>query len=147
MDGWVILQLKFPPNHSLNVYSVKNTLGGSTETLVEGIISAPLETSLVCGQNSVDFPSGTVRFLITNYNECAVRVESMSYILLTFTLDIDLLEFNNRDGSQNMKVVLATALAISASRIQVRSLREGSTIVDVSITAISNSSAALSELN
>lgn len=142
---WVVLTLNFSGPQCIEVYSCNSQ---SSESLISSVFDPSIfSVNPTCGQNSIDFYSGVVKFVVSGFNNCSVRVEVANYLLLTLYLDVALSDFNSKNGSENLEVTLAQHLNLSQSRVKVRRLRSGSTIADLTVSASSSSTNPRNDLN
>lgn len=128
---WTILNVPYP------------SMAGAMSVTVSGTVVNPIAASVdssiflknsTCGASKFFSSNNTLSLVVTGANSCQVRVTLSSTVEMTTRISTDIPTFNFNGGVASFVRILALALNISASRIVVRDLYEGSAVVVYQIT-------------
>lgn len=133
---------------STTVWSIVNiyypSMSGALSVSVNGVVIVPIAASVAdsiflknttCGASKYFSSNSTLSVVVTGALTCQVRVTLTTSLSMITKVNSDLATFNANGGVATFITIMARALNISASRIVIRDLYEGSTVIDYQIIA------------
>ena len=137
--NYVIMKIQYPLNNSIRIFV--NGIRQSpiiTTDLTSSHLRRQLDTS-ICGDNIYYLKNRTIRIVITEADQCLVKISLADSIQLTTHFAMNASDFMTDSVMLNYTGNLAALLGISdQSRIKIVGVHTGSTIVETVIEADNN---------
>ena len=99
-----------------------------------------------CGANIYDPDQRTIQFVITNNQDCKLKVRTVNSVKVSLRMDSTIEDFYSNDGEALFVDKIAAFLNIDASRIRIVNVLKGSVIVNFDVVEnknLTNSTSAL----
>lgn len=129
---YVVVNITYPVNNSAVSVFVNDV---KKVPMLASDQSTPIQTNPSdCGAHKYYRENGTISFLVTNSPTCEVRVKLLSAVIVSTTLNTEVVSFLTGGGLARFKTRVAEFLNVTESRINILKVLSGSTIIEYMIT-------------